>query len=448
MKFFVHKLGCPKNDVDADYIAAKLIDHGHEYVADPEQAESIIVNTCGFITEAKEESLEEILRLGRLKKTGRLRKLYASGCLTQRYGDEMLREMPELDGTFGHGALNSLSQALGGENGHRPERTVRLETRKLGYISWKHRFIAEPYPYAYLKISDGCDRGCTYCAIPGMRGRFRSRPIQSILREAEFLAANGKKELILVSQEATCYGYDLPDKPDIVNLLEALERVEGVQWIRLMYLYPPAADNRLIDYLAGDNKAIPYFDLPLQHVDSSLLAAMQRPIDRPQVESLIQRIRSAHPDAVIRSTFIVGFPGETDQQFDDLCDFVREQRFDRMGVFPYSREEGTPAADMARQLTQKAKLERVDLIMNLQQQIAFDRNNSLIGTKHTIIIDSVPPDGPALGRTIGDCPEIDQEVYVADGKPEVGEFVEVRIDRAEGYDLIGHVVRGSAHDTA
>ncbi|MCB2201856.1 30S ribosomal protein S12 methylthiotransferase RimO [bacterium] len=441
MKFFVHKLGCPKNDVDADYISARLIDEGHEPATCAEEADSVIVNTCGFITAAKEESINEIIRLGQLKKSGQLKQLLASGCLTQRYGDEMLKQMPELDGTFGHGALDSIAKAVGGGNGHRGERTVKLETRKLGYISWKHRFISDPYPYSYLKISDGCDRACTYCAIPGMRGRFRSRPIHSILNEAEFLAKNGKKELILVSQEATCYGYDLPGRPGILDLLKELEGVDGIEWIRLMYLYPAALENELIDYMAAPNKTVNYFDLPLQHANTEILNAMRRRVKRSHVEAIIRRIRETSDDAVIRTTFIVGFPGETQAQFDELYDFVELHRFDRMGVFPYSPEEGTPAEQLAGQIPERIKIERMDRLMNLQREIAFEINNSLIGQQRSVIIDAVGEDGRGVGRTTGDCPEIDQEVYVTGEGVDAGGLYLVHIDAVDGYDLVGHVVR-------
>lgn len=440
MKFFIHKLGCPKNDVDADYIAARLIDEGHEPVTSADQADSVLVNTCGFITAAKEESINSIIDHGQLKKEGKLKSLLATGCLTQRYGDDMLKAMPELDGAFGHGALDSIARAVGGGS-HRPERTVKLETRKLGYISWKHRFISDPYPYSYIKISDGCDRACTYCAIPGMRGRFRSRPIDSILTEARFLAANGKKELILVSQEATCYGYDLPGKPDILTLCRALEEVDGIEWIRLMYLYPAALTDELIEYMAADNKTLNYYDLPFQHVNTEILTAMRRRVERSHIEHMIERIRSTSDDAVIRTTFIVGFPGETEAQFEELCDFVVDYRFDRMGVFPYSPEEGTAADSMARQVSEKLKTERIDRIMNLQREIAFEKNNLLIGQTRRVIIDAITAEGVGIGRTNGDCPEIDQEVYVTGDNLQVGLLGDVLIEQSEGYDLRGRLVR-------
>lgn len=435
MKFFVHKLGCPKNDVDADYISARLIAEGHQPVSDPSQADSVIVNTCGFIQSAKEESIEEILRLGQLKKEGNIKTLYASGCLTQRYGDEMLKDMPELDGTFGHGALDSIAKAV--TKSSHLTRSVRMESRKLGYLSFKNRFISDAYPYAYLKISDGCDRPCTYCAIPGMRGRFRSRPLDSIVNEARFLAENGKKELILVSQEATLWGYDLPGKPDIVGLLKALDEIEEVRWIRLMYLYPGQVSDDLIRHLAGKNKTLNYFDLPLQHVNTEILGAMKRLVDREGTDRIMARIRELSPDAVLRTTLIVGFPGETEAQFAEMEEFVAEQRFDRLGVFPYSPEEDTPAEQMPGQISDKVKAERVDRIMSLQREIAFEKNNSLIGNIEEVIIDTVEADGTALGRTRGDCPEIDQEVTVVGGESQVGDLCRVRIDEVDGYDLIG-----------
>lgn len=438
MKFFVHKLGCPKNDVDADYISARLISSGHEAVDSVEEAESVIVNTCGFILPAKEESIDEIIRIGRLKKEGQLKTLYASGCLTQRYGDEMLSEMPELDGAFGHGALDSISRAV--TNSEKHDKTIKIDTRKLAYLSWKDRFIADNLPYSYLKISDGCDRGCTYCAIPSMRGRFRSRPLESILREAEYLAENGKKELILVSQEATLWGYDLKGTPGIVDLLRALDKIEKVRWIRPMYLYPAQLSDELIDYMADDNKTVNYFDLPLQHINTEMLLGMRRRVNRSKIEGQIRRIRNNSSDAIIRTTFIVGFPGETDEQFDELKEFVIESEFDRMGAFTYSAEEGTEAAAWKNQVNEEVKTARLDELMSIQREIAFDKNNSLIGKTVEVIIDSPGNGNGAVGRTYGDCPDIDQEIYVTGREFEIADLVRVKIESSEGYDLRGSLV--------
>ncbi len=435
MRFYVHKLGCPKNDVDGDYISACLIDTGYEPVDNPEEAESIIVNTCGFILPAKEESIDEILRLGQLKKEGRLKRLYVTGCLSQRYGDQLLAEIPELDGTFGLGALDPLARAVSSSSKER--KSIRTESNRLDYLSWHHRFIADDYPYAYLKISDGCNRGCSFCAIPDIRGRFRSRPIDAIVEEAEFLASQGKKELILVSQEATLYGYDLKCRVTILDLLRELEKIERVRWIRLMYLYPSQLMKEVIEYLADDNKTLNYFDLPLQHANSEILLAMGRQMDRDGIDRLIKAIRTISPDAVLRTVFIVGFPRETAEQFEELKDFVAESQFDRMGVFTYSREEGTPAATLGGQIAEEVKASRMDELMSLQQGVAFAKNESLIGSIQEVIIDSVEDDRTAVGRTRGDCPEIDQEVHVSGDGLRRGDIIRVRVDAADGYDLIG-----------
>ncbi|HWR83853.1 MAG TPA: 30S ribosomal protein S12 methylthiotransferase RimO [Candidatus Deferrimicrobium sp.] len=445
MKFYIHKLGCPKNDVDADYISARLVDDGHESVSDPLEAESIIVNTCGFILPAREESINEILRLGQLKKSDRRVQMYATGCLSQRYGDELLTEIPELDGAFGLGELDSLAKAVTGSA--QLDRSVRTDAHRLDYLAGERRFIGDDLPYAYLKISDGCNRGCTYCAIPAIRGRYRSRSVDDIVREAEYLSAHGKRELILVSQEATLYGQDLQGRPNIIDLLRELDRIERVRWIRLMYLHPARLDDDLIEYVTGDNKTLGCFDLPLQHANTEMLTAMGRGTDRAGIERLLSNIRQVCPDAVLRTTFILGFPGETDDRFQELVDFVSEQRFDRLGAYTYSLEEGTIAATMADQVPEAVKAKRLDELMELQREIAWERNEDLIGSVQEVIIDSRPDDGPAVGRTRGDCPEVDQEVYVHGEGPGVGRIVRVRIESADGFDLHASLCEGERHDT-
>jgi len=434
VKFFIHKLGCPKNDVDADYLAARLIAAGHEPVTDPAAADSVIVNTCGFIQDAKQESIDTILELARLKQDGRIQRLYAAGCLTQRYGDELLSDMPELDGAFGLGTLDAVADAV--TKASRFRKVIREDVRQLAYLDWKSRFLTDQLPYAYVKISDGCDRLCSYCAIPQMRGRYRSRPIESILSEARFLADNGKKELILVSQEATLWGSDLDGRPGLVDLLSGLDEVDGVEWIRLLYLHPARTSPDLIDYMASDNKTLCYFDLPLQHVNTELLRLMKRESNRDTIEKLLAGIRKRAPQAVLRVSFMVGFPGEAETHFAELSDFVRENRFHRLGGFLFSAEEGTAAAELPNQVPESVKIRRMDDLMTLQQEIAFDRNNSLIGQTVEVIIDTVDSKSQAVGRTRGDCPEIDQQVLVSGRDFEVGEICRVRVDGAEGYDLI------------
>ena len=440
MKFYIQKLGCPKNDVDADYITARLIEAGHSPVDDPSKADTIVVNTCGFVKDAKEESIDSILELAQLKKRGRLKKLYASGCLTQRYGDEMLSEMRELDGAFGIGALDAIAEAVTG--GTVSRKAIRQDTRKLAYLDWRNRAVTDRLPFAYVKISDGCDRKCSYCAIPQMRGKYRSRPARSILNEARYLADQGKTELILVSQEATLWGTDLAGRPTLVKLLDQLGAVDGIKWIRLLYLHPARTGPELIEQMAGGGKILSYFDLPLQHVSTPILRRMKRESNRSTIERLLGDIRDRAPQATIRVSFMVGFPGETKAQFKELCKFVAEQRFDRLGVFTYSAEEQTSAANLTGQLSQKIKLERLDRLMTLQQGIAFEKNNSLIGTEVKVIIDARQPGGPALGRTSGDCPEIDQVVAVRGRGLRVGDIYRVEITGAEGYDLAGRKVTG------
>ncbi len=439
MKFYIHKLGCPKNDVDADYIAARLISDGHQPVKSAETADSVLVNTCGFIVAAKEESINSILAFGQMKKRGRIKSLYATGCLTQRYGDEMLKEIPELNGTFGHGALDSIADAVGKSS--QLKKVVKMETRKLGYLSWKNRFISDNLPYAYLKISDGCDRACTYCAIPGMRGKFRSRPVESIIDEAKFLADNGKREIILVSQEATMYGYESRDKTNILHLLKELEKIEGIKWIRLLYLHPTAVTTDLVEHMADkSNKTLNYYDLPLQHINSDILSNMRRQVDRKTIENLLDKIQETSDDAVIRTTFIVGFPGETKKQFNELAAFVDRQKFDRMGVFPYSKEEDTAAEKFEKQISEKVKTARMDDLMNIQREIAFDNNESLLSIETEVIIDMVPQKSEAVGRTKGDCPEIDQEVFVSGENIKIGDICRVKINSSDGYDLRASLV--------
>ena len=439
MKFYVHKLGCPKNDVDADYIVARLVDAGHSPVSDPEAADSIVVNTCGFIQDAKQQSIDAILELGLLKKEGSLKTLYAAGCLSQRYGDELLKGIEELDGAFGLGALEPLAEAV--TTSARLKQTARFDVRRLAYLDWRTRFVTDSYPYSYLKISDGCDRECSYCAIPLMRGNFRSRPLESIVREAEYLASQGKKELILVSQEATLWNSDQGEDCTLHHLIDALETVDGVEWIRLMYLHPARTDEALVERMASGGKTLDYFDLPLQHISTEVLRGMKRETNRRTIEALLARIARLAPNATRRVGLMVGFPGETEEQFEELFDFVAEQKFERLGVFSFSSEEGTRAAEMPGALPEKVRLERVDRLMTLQQEIAFERNSSLIGNSLKVIIDSVDGDRSAVGRTRGDCPEVDQTVMVNSPNLKIGDIQTVRIETTDGYDLVGSVVR-------
>jgi ribosomal protein S12 methylthiotransferase len=435
MKVYIHRLGCPKNDVDADYISARITDDGHLLTQDPEEADTIIVNTCGFILPAKEESIQEIIRLGQLKKDGSLQRLFAAGCLSQRYGQELLDEIKELDGAFGVGALEPLADAVAGNQTVR--KSIRTDAERMRYIGLERRQVVDRLPYAYLKISDGCNRTCGFCAIPSIRGQYRSRPMDALEKEARFLVEQGKKELILVSQESTLYGHDLGEPDGLIGLLKRLDKIDGLEWIRLMYLYPTQVSSSMIDYLLDcGNKTLDYFDIPLQHISDKILNEMDRRTTRLQIEKFLESIRSKGGRATIRTAFIVGFPGENEADFEELLDFVEEQRFDRLGGFLYSSEEGTVAGEKIDTVTEEEKQERLDRLMSLQQGIAFEKNNSLIGKRQQVIIDSVLSKQEAIGRTRADCPEIDQQVTVS-GRAEVGDVGTVLIDSSDGYDLSG-----------
>ncbi len=440
MKFYIKKLGCPKHDVDGDYISGKLIQQGHEKVVSEEQAEAVIVNTCGFILPAKEESIAAILGYENLKKSRRISRLYITGCLSQRYGDELQKELTSVDGIFGLGQLDKLAEAFAnGANGDRVQ--VSPPSMSLRYVAGKERFTDEVFPYEYVKISDGCDRFCSFCAIPLIRGRHRSRPIQEIVEEARFLVESGKKEIILVSQEGNAYGRDSTDGTSVLTLLDKLEKIEGLAWTRLMYLHPEAVTDDLIARLSHSEKTLGYFDMPLQHISDSILKNMNRRVTRKQIETILSKIRSHSEKNIIRTTFIVGLPGESKTEYEELKNFIVDFEFDRLGVFKYSVEEGTRAARMEGQVSEELKEERVDELMILQQEIAFRKNIALIGGIQEVIIDSVNDNSPAVGRTRGDCPDIDQQVHVSGENLKVGDILKVKVNMADGYDLVGSVVR-------
>ncbi len=437
MKFYIKKLGCPKNDVDADYIAGELINAGHEPVDDPDMAEAVIVNTCGFILPAKEESINAILQFETSKLNGKLDKLIVTGCLSQRYQDDLIRELPQIDAVLGLGQHARLVDILNNNLSSGDHNTTSSEHLK--YIVGRHRRVADTLPYAYLKISDGCDRFCSYCAIPYIRGRFRSRPVEDIMAEAEMLVDRGKKELILVSQEGTAYGRDRGYGENILTLLKRLENIEKLEWIRLMYLHPESVTDELIDHMSASKKVLGYFDIPLQHISNRILQSINRPYTRREVEKIINKIRAGSKENIIRTTFITGLPGETREEFNELLEFVENVKFDRLGAFGYSCEEGTAAADFKDQIPDETIAERQDLLMSLQQEIAFKKNIALIGTRQKVIIDRVTSKDKALGRTRGDCPDIDQMVYVTGENLAVGDIVDVRVNMAEGYDLLAEV---------
>jgi ribosomal protein S12 methylthiotransferase len=439
MRFFIKKLGCPKNDVDGDFLAGYLISRGHEYAADDGAADVVIVNTCGFILPAREESVEEILYYEKMKKEGKIKKLYITGCLAERYSSELRKELPCADGIFGLNRASDIGWAMEGKEalvgGKEP-----FSERGRDFPEPQTRFVNQALPYEYLKISEGCDRFCSYCAIPLIRGRYRSRPMEQIIEEAEFLARKGKKELILVSQEGTGYGRDFGDGKDIVNLLERLEKIDDIKWIKLMYLHPEAITDRLIEHISFSPKMGGYFDIPLQHINDDILRRMNRNSSRADIETLLGKIRSVSSSNLIRTSLIVGFPGETEEQFQELLEFTADFEFDRLGVFKYSQEEGTVAGAFPDQVPEDEKERRSDEIMSLQQEIAFKKNIALIDAVQKVIIDRIISEDVAEGRTRGDCPEIDQIVYIKSGRLKAGDFADAKIIMADGYDLIARTV--------
>ena len=434
-------LGCPKNLVDSEKMLGTLALDGYTLVGEPDGADFVIVNTCGFIESSRAESKAVIREMLDLKRQGRTRGVIVAGCLPQRLGPALIDEMPEIDhivGVFGRDEINRVADHLIG--GAREQREL-FRPAPMTAQDDRARLRITPRHYAYLKISEGCDRTCTFCSIPKMRGKHVTKPIEMVVAEARELAADGVKELILVAQDTTYYGMDLYGEVRLVELLRHLDAVDGLDWIRLMYLYPINFTDELIDTIAGSSKIVPYLDLPLQHISDAVLKRMQRRVNRRQTVELVEKLRARIPNVVLRTTFIVGFPGETDEQFQEVTRFVDETRFERLGVFTYSLEPGTPSVKLDGHLPESVKAARRDELMALQQQIAFDFAESLIGYELDVLVDFADDEGRFIGRTFADAPEIDASVTVS-GKAarlndSVGEFVPVEIAGRDGYDLVG-----------
>lgn len=436
----VVSLGCPKNQVDAETMAGLLADGGYLLVDRQEEADAIIVNTCGFIDAAKEESIEAILTAAQHKQD-RCRAVMVTGCLGQRYREELLSEMPEIDAVIGTGEFPGicrfLDRALAGE------RLFAVGAPQPATLEGLPRRLLGTGVSAYLKIADGCDNRCAYCKIPDIRGHFRSRPLPALVREAERLVATGVRELILVAQDTTRYGEDLgpgDTAPRLADLLRALAAVPELRWIRVMYLYPTRITDELLAVMAGEPKVCKYFDIPLQHVTDRMLAAMNRRGDRASIYDLVARIRAAAPDASLRTAFIVGFPGETANDFSQLLAALSDLEFDNAGVFTYSREEGTPAATRSGQVPTRVKEQRFHRAMAHQQEMALTRRERWIGREIVVLVEGRDEAGLAVGRGEMDAPEVDGAVHVASDAA-AGSFIRVRIDRAEPYDLFGTEVK-------
>ena len=419
MKIHMISLGCDKNRVDSEKMLSNLLEKypGSELTDDPAEADITVINTCAFIGDAKEESINTIIENGEYKETGRLKKLIVAGCLAERYREEIRKELPEVDEVIGV-----------------KEYVERLD------VQMKRVENAENYT-AYLKIAEGCDKCCTYCIIPKLRGHYRSVPMEHLLEEAKRLASEGTKELILVAQETTLYGVDLYGKKSLPELLNRLSEIEGLEWIRILYCYPEEITDELIQTIRDNPKVVHYLDIPIQHASDKILKNMHRRTRESKLRERIATLRREIPDIALRTTLITGFPGETEEDFDILKNFVTEMRFDRLGVFPYSQEEDTPAAEMEGQVPEKIKLQRQDEIMRLQQGIAFEKARKQIGRELRVIIVGYDPEhNEYLCRSYMDNPDIDSLVYVDAGEYHnelSGDMISCRIIEADGYDLIG-----------
>jgi len=434
-------LGCPKNLVDAEVMLGHLPAERYQIVTDEAKADIIIVNTCSFIQDAKEESIQTILEVADYKEKGNCKLLAVSGCLPQRYREELAAEMPEVDLFMGTGdaprIVELLDKALGGQQ--------QVDAVGLPDFLYDHatpRVKSSPHYSAYVKIAEGCANHCSYCIIPLLRGTLRSRTIPSVVEEVRALVAQGVKEINLIAQDVTAFGVEREDGSNLVALLRELVGIEDLQWLRLLYAYPDGIDDELIDLIAAEEKICNYLDIPLQHIDDDILQRMNRRVDEAGTRALIARIRERIPDVTLRTSFIVGFPGESQEQFDKLLAYVREGHFERVGVFRYSREEGTPAAALPDQVPERVKKSRYTKLMKAQARVSFRRNRDLVSRIEPVLVEGYSEETDLLlqGRSIRQAPDVDGMVYITDGQANVGDIVPLRITDSSEYDLIGEIV--------
>ena len=420
-------LGCSKNLVDSEHLLAQFRASGYQVIHDgfDKPSDIVIINTCGFILDAKEESVDTILAFIEEKKLGKIQKLFVMGCLSERYKDDLKQEMPEVDGFFGVWEMASILESSG----------TRLDHELLG-----EREVTTPSHYAYLKISEGCNRSCAFCAIPGIRGAQQSISIESLVSESEKLVLKGVKELIVIAQDLTNYGIDLYGKRALPDLLRELVKIDGVEWIRLHYAYPTGFPEEVIELIATEEKICNYMDIPIQHVNDDVLSAMGRGHNREKLEQLLSKFRTQIPDVALRTTVLTGFPGETEEAFEELLAFIKEFRFERLGVFPYSHEDDTPAYRMHQDdISGKVKARRAEAIMKLQQEISYNLNEEKVGKSYKVLIDKLDGDY-FVGRTQYDSPEVDNEVLIpAEQNLTIGNFYQVTITSAEEFDLYGMI---------
>ena len=435
-------LGCAKNQVDGEVLMATLKNAGFIPVDDPAMADIAIVNTCGFIESAKRESIEEILELAALKKEGKIKKLVITGCLSERYQGEMHKELPEADAVVGIGANGDIAQLLTQmmeEDGY-----VESFPEKSRMPLCGERVLTTPSYFAYVKIAEGCDNRCSYCAIPLIRGGYRSRTLESIEEECRALVADGAKELILIAQDTSRYGIDLYGEYSLATLLERLCRIDGLHWLRVLYCYPDSITDQLLEVMAREEKIVPYIDLPLQHASGRILKAMNRRGARQSLTTLLRKVREKVPGVVLRTTFITGFPGETEEDFTELAEFVKDIRFERMGCFAYSQEEGTPAAQMPDQVEDEVKERRAEILMDDQMRIMEEQGEALLGQTLEVLVEGFDRYAECwFGRSYRDAPDIDGKVFFtvpAGQRPRLGSFVQVKIHECMDADLAGELV--------
>ena len=424
-KVSVITLGCSKNTVDSERLMKQLQANRFDLNENPNEADTVIINTCGFIEAAKNESIETILNAVSLKKSGQIKKVVVAGCLSERYKADLMKEIPEVDAFFGTEKYEDIVRNLGGE----------LKRELLG-----ERLLSTPNHTAYLKISEGCDHPCSFCAIPLMRGLHKSKPMDELLHEANLLAEKGVKELILIGQDTTDYGKDLYDKRNLAELLTKLSEIHGIEWIRLMYAYPSHFPDDVIDVIAGNEKICKYIDIPLQHISDDVLKSMRRGITKRKTIELIETLRKRIPDIVLRTTLIVGYPAEREKEFEELCEFVRETKFEKLGVFTYSQEEATSSFILGDPVSPEEKKNRHDIIMEIQKEISLEKNKQLAGSRLKILIEG-RENGYYVGRSYRDAPEIDGEVLIpSEGNHNPGEFYNVEFYDYDEYDLFGKLI--------
>jgi ribosomal protein S12 methylthiotransferase len=441
-------LGCPKNLVDSEVMMGQLQEKGYEITGDAAEADTIVVNTCGFIDAAKQESIEAILEAARLKSEGKCKRLVVAGCLVERYREELRAEIPEVDAFIGTSQINDITNAADARVNSRslPVLPIGNQTATYLYDESTPRVLATPGHYAFVKIAEGCDRPCAFCFIPQMRGHFRSRRFGSVLAEARQLAERGVKEIILVAQDSSRYGEDLGERDALAALMRELCRLEGVEWVRVMYTYPTHISDAFLDVLAEEPKAVKYLDMPLQHASQRVLRLMKRGGSSASLERLIERVRRRVPGVAVRTTFITGFPGETEEDFEELLAFVRSVEFDRVGVFTYSDEEGTPAFSLPDKVDAKVARRRRDRLMKEQSRISLKRNKARVGETVRVLFEGESAESELLwqGRMGSQAPDIDGCVLINDAPegcaPEPGDFVNVEITEAQEYDLVGRII--------